>query len=262
MTEMTPEERRGVHEEQRARLDQNLSATPLKLQKRLSPRAVISGLVALALLAGVGAFGYREYRLHGLKQKLAEAIGRDLGLTETILKLEVDSGKITFGEALALCNRSVEDRTNLIIELRGLYPDLDYQFKTKLIDYLSAENEFVRTRREYYQKTMERTVQEREYSERNKEIDIDIARMKAVPALATEASKSYLEDRINQNRDVTIKALREEEQSADEFLAMYDKMEKLEKAMDNDARAAGLQFDTVFQKNAASTLALRRTIKN
>jgi len=253
MTEMTPEER--------ARLEQNMSAAHPKPQDRLSPRAVISGLVALVLLAGVGGFGYREYRLHGLKQKLAEAIGRDLGLTATILKLEVDSGKITFGEALVLCNRSVEDRTNLIIELRGLYPDLDYQFKTKLIDYLTAENEFVRTRREYYQKTMERTVQESEYGERQKEIDSSIARMKAVPALATEANRSYLEDRINQNTEMTIKALRDEDQSAHEFLAMYDKMEKLEKVMDNDARAAGLQFDTVFQKNAASTVALRRMMK-
>jgi hypothetical protein len=100
MTEMTPDER--------ARLEQNVSTAPPKPQG-LSPRAVISGLVALVLLAAVGGFGYREFRLHALKQKLAEAIGRDLGLTATILKLEVDSGKITFGDAFKSPSSATKD---------------------------------------------------------------------------------------------------------------------------------------------------------
>jgi len=57
------------------------------------------------------------------------------------------SPSITYKEIFGLCDKSIESRTNLIIELRGLYPNIKYDLKEKLVDFLNSENELVRSKR-------------------------------------------------------------------------------------------------------------------
>lgn len=43
----------------------------------------------------------------------------------------------------------------LIVELRGLYPEIEFTLKDQLIDFLSAENELVRAKRAYCRSSMQ-----------------------------------------------------------------------------------------------------------
>src|SRR5579871_6443730 len=116
MPELTPEERRQIYEEEKAQLESEHAAEPAKArQPHVSRKLLISILCSILLLGAAVSIGYHQYRLSGLKQKLGEAIGKDLGLTETILRVESESSKITYGEFFELCNKSVENRTNLVV---------------------------------------------------------------------------------------------------------------------------------------------------
>ncbi|MGD0008385.1 MAG: PEGA domain-containing protein [Terriglobia bacterium] len=199
--------------------------------------AVVS-ICALVLIVGAGSLAHHAYRMHVLKERLGDAIGRDLGLTETILSIHSESSKITFGEIFELCNKSVETRTNLIVELRGLYPELDYRLKTRLIEYLSAENEFVRAMRDYYREEMQFSTAMDSYTEG----------LKDTPS--SEYGWDFYHDRVRQLKAKTLESAREAEKSADEFLATYDKMTKEETAIAQEARNAGLRFEPIFQKYA------------
>lgn len=237
MSELTPEERQRIYEEEKARRETGQPA-PVG-QKKPFPRGIlISALCTILVLGGAGKLAYNQYRLHGLKQKLGEAIGKDLGLTETILKIETESSEITYEEIFDLCNKSVENRTNLIVELRGLYPEMDYQLKTRLVEYLSAENDFVRAKRNFYRKIVGQLTAARLYLEE----------------LGDRPTSVYgwalYRDRLRQLREEAIKAAREAEESADEFLKLYENMAIQEQAIAKEAQAAGLRFEPIFQKHA------------
>lgn len=193
---------------------------------------------------------FHQYRVYGLKQKLGEAIGKDLGLTETILKIESESSKMTYGELFELCNKSVENRTNLIVELRGLYPDMDYRLKTRLVDYLSAENEFVRAKREFYRKTMEQSSAIQSYAENEKSFR------------ASSAGWQFYLDQRRPLREKVLEASGEALTSADEFTKMYDSVAKQEIMIAQETHNAGLRFDPVFQKHATSNQKRAKEIKD
>jgi hypothetical protein len=238
MDDLSPEERYRIYQEEKARVE-SVSQLPTGAKKSYQlGKVLIALLSAVALCAGIGTVAYRQYRIAGLKQKLGDAIGKDLGLTETILKVESDSSKITFGEVFDLCNKSVENRTNLIVELRGLYPEIDYNLKTRLLEYLTAENEFVRAKRAFYRKAMKQSSMVTTYIETLNERPASIYGF------------GYLRSRVRQLQAKLLEAARESEQSSDDFLKAYDKMSKEEAAVANEAQAAGLRFDPVFQKYA------------
>src|SRR5580704_13590737 len=153
--ELSPEERKQIYDEERTRLEKEAPQAKVQPPRTVRGRAVVWTIGGLLVLSVGGVFADRQYRLHDVKQRLGEAIGKDQGLTETILKIESESSKITFAEVFELCNKSVDARTNLIVELRGLHPEMDYQLKVQLLEYLNAENEFVRAKRELYKKMMQ-----------------------------------------------------------------------------------------------------------
>lgn len=236
MAELTPDERRHIYEEEKARLEAEQPAQ--KAKSFLSRRLLISALCTVLAVGGIGSLAYHQYRLYGLKQKLGEAIGKDLGLTETILRVESESSKITYGEFFELCNKSVENRTNLIVELRGLYPEMDYQLKTRLVDYLSAENEFVRAKRDFYRKSMESSSAADSYVEQ----------VKNYPS--SSYGWDFYRDRVRQMKVQVLETAREAEKSADEFLKVYEKMANEESVIAKEAQSAGLRFEPIFQKHA------------
>jgi tetratricopeptide (TPR) repeat protein len=230
--ELTPEQRKQIYDEEK----QRLSATAR--WRRHLPRILVAASTALIVLVGGGWFAFHAYQVHLLKQKLAEAIGKDLGLTETILKVESDSSKMTYAELFDLCNKSVEGRTNLIVELRGLYPEMDYGLKNKLVEYLNAENEFVRSKRDFYRRSMELSSAQDAYLE----------------AIKDFPTSSYGWDFYNhqkqQYRDKVIEAARQAEQSADEFLKAYENMGNAEPKLGKEIQAVGMRFTPIFQKYA------------
>lgn len=152
---LSPEERKQIYEEEKQRLEANPPQEAPTTARLTLKRPIVWAACALIVVIGAAIFAFHEYRLHEINQALGAAIGKDQGLTETILKVESDSSKITFAELFELCNKSVEGRTNLIVELRGLHPEMDYELKERLIAYLNAENDFVRAKREFYSKVMQ-----------------------------------------------------------------------------------------------------------
>ena len=94
----------------------------------------------------------QRMKIADLNEKLTQTIGKDQGLMEIILK--IPGSEITYGEIFDLCDKSVSDRIELIITLRGLYPNMRSDLKDSLIDFLSIENELVRDVKQYSRREM------------------------------------------------------------------------------------------------------------
>ena len=107
-----------------------------------SVKFVSTIFVVIAILASATYYIKYRIRMSDLNEKLSVTIGKDEGLIEIILK--IPGSEITYGEVFDLCDKSVNDRIQLIIDLRGLYPEMKSDLKDTLIDFLSIENELVR----------------------------------------------------------------------------------------------------------------------
>ncbi len=118
-------------------------------------KKIIAGIIILIVLGIIGGlYINNRIKISKLNDKLQQAIGKDQGLTETILKIESESQSISYSEFFDLCEKSVAERTDLIVELRGLYPDMESQLKESLIEFFNNENELVRSKSQFYRKQM------------------------------------------------------------------------------------------------------------
>lgn len=192
--------------------------------------------ITLITLSLGSIIGYRQYRISQLNAKLEEAIGKDAGYTETILKLESDSSKMTFAEVFDLCNKSIEARTSLIVELRGIYPSVDYELKQPLIAFLNSENDVIRAKREFYRKQLELSSSIHSFNEQ----------------VANRPTSYYgwdfhFERLKRMARDMS-KAAQETDDSAASFLDIYQKTLKVEGGVAKAASKAGVRFEPAFQR--------------
>jgi hypothetical protein len=177
-----------------------------------------------------------------LKARLVEAVGKDAGYTETILKVEAEASSMTYGEMFALCERSIDARTNLIIELRGLYPQVKSDLRTKLIDFLSAENELVRQKSAFYRKSMALStamdlikdhLSEKPSSEYG--WDFYMSRFKKLSAESKEAAGGMAE-------------------AASAFSTTYKALRDQEATLGVAMEAAGIRFQPIFKKYGDANL--------
>ena len=173
-----------------------------------------------------------------IKAKLEEAIGRDAGYTETILKMESDSSHVTYGEFFELCDKSVEQRTTLIVELRGLYPSVNNVTKEQLIEFLNAENDTVRTKRDLYRKQMMLST----------EMDNLTETVRDSPT--SEYGWDYYRERVTKAKLDLVKAASELQVSATDFTDSYRKTLQLEGSVAKAADHAGIRFEASFKEFA------------
>jgi hypothetical protein len=124
-----------------------LTKTPMK-------KAII--LIVVTAVVAVGAFFFirNKLKVDEMNEKLQSFIGKDQGITETILKTEDESSSISYQELFDLCEKSVKDRTDMLVELRGLYPNMESTLRDSLIGFLNAENELSRSKSQAYRKSM------------------------------------------------------------------------------------------------------------
>jgi len=108
---------------------------------------VISLIIVFAI---AGYFVNRQMKLSTSSSKLEEAVGRDAGYTETIIMAEDEASSMSYQELFELCDKSIEERTNLLVELRGIYPEIQRELKTKLISFVNSENELIRQESRLY----------------------------------------------------------------------------------------------------------------
>lgn len=115
---------------------------------------VLAAVVLVGLCGVAVKWGSHYAAVSRLNDKLQEAVGRDAGYTETILKVEAESASMTYVELFDLCEESIKRRTELVVELRGLYPDIDSDLRDALIEFLGEENELVRQKAAFYRKQL------------------------------------------------------------------------------------------------------------
>jgi hypothetical protein len=209
-----------------------------QLKSTTSPwmNRILLGIAALAVLAIAGRWAYSSYTLSLLKQQLAVAVGKDSGYTETVLKIEKDSPNMTFAELFQLCDKAIEGRDVLIVELRGLYPDIPYDLKDKLIDFLNSENELTREKRAFYRAQMEFStsvnILTKHLADRPDSvyaIDFWVKRTKQLRGEAKEHAEAVVK-------------------SCDAFSATYSSIDEKETLLGKQMDAEGVRFVRVFQK--------------
>jgi hypothetical protein len=204
-------------------------------------------LITLAIaVIGTGAFFFIRHKMKvdDMNEKLQSCIGKDQGLTETILKTEDESSSISYKELFELCEKSVKDRTDMLIELRGLYPNLESVLRDSLVGFLNSENELIRSKSQSYRKSMNLGT---EYDSFND----------AMSDWRTSSS-SYMTDYYHKRIADSVKeivkgakGLKEDVQTFyDTFKLLVEKEKGLDKVMDSE----GLRFDPIFGKYQKSTL--------
>ena len=117
-------------------------------------KIIISVILLIVIAVFAVIFINQRIKIHNLNDKLQQALGKDQGLIETILKIESESNSMSYKELFDLCDKSVTERTNILVELRGLYPEMESQLKDSLISYFNNENELVRSKSQAYRKSM------------------------------------------------------------------------------------------------------------
>jgi hypothetical protein len=170
-----------------------------------------------------------------LKEKLEEAIGKNSGYTETILKIEADASNMTYKELFDLCDKSIQDRTNLIIELRGLYPDINYELKEKLVNFLNDENIIVRAKKAFYRSSMGFSSAMKSYTDHISDI----------PS-SSFAREYYLKRSVSLKNEL-IKEIGDILSSSEDFKTNYNKLCKQENEISNMMKSEGLRFPLLFQ---------------
>jgi hypothetical protein len=193
----------------------------------------------LALAVGAAAvpatcFGINTYRVHQIKAALAEAVGRDSGYTETILKIESEASGMTFLELFQLCDKSIEDRTQLVVELRGLYPEIEYEVKEQLIDFLNSENELVRSKRAFYRHQL------------NLSTIFDRVQNLIRDTPSSSFERTYWLKRASEIREDGLESASEVIDAADRFSRLYSSMTSQEEQLAQAMEDERIRFRRIF----------------
>jgi len=115
-------------------------------------KIVLFIVVLVAIATPLGFYINHKIKISRFNEKLQQALGKDQGLIETILKVESESTSMSYKELFDICDKSISERTEIIVDLRGLYPDMESKLKDSLIEFLNSENELVRSKSHAYRK--------------------------------------------------------------------------------------------------------------
>lgn len=187
------------------------------------------------LIAAVAAGFYINHRIkiYNFNEKLQTMIGKDQEMTETILKAESESSQMTYGELFEFCDKSVKERTEMLMELRGLYPDIESVLKDSLREFLNAENQLVRLKSQSYRKFLTVSTSSESYIE----------------AGYRYRHLSYYE------KEMRHKAIRELLEDANDmkdglqtFMETYETVTEMEKSLEKLMKKEGLKFTPIFSK--------------
>lgn len=115
---------------------------------------IVAGVAVIIVVGVVTAF-YVNHRMKikDMNEKLLGVIDKDQGSMEITLK--IPGSETSYDEAFSLCDKCLNDRIELIINLRGINPDMKSELKDSITDFLSLENELVRDLKLMYSQDME-----------------------------------------------------------------------------------------------------------
>lgn len=200
---------------------------------------IASIVLLLVVIAGFATYiGYQQMRISKLNQKLEEAVGKNAGYTEIIVKVESEATAMTYAELFRLCDKSIEDRTSLVAELRGLYPDIESDLRQKLIEFLNAENELVRQKRAFYRKQLELS----------SSLDSLVEHIKDKPR--SSYGWEYYEQRSAKLKGKIRETSLEMTKEASHFIDTYKALVEREREIETEMKKAGIRFVAFFQQYA------------
>jgi hypothetical protein len=202
---------------------------------------LVGGLTLIVLAAGF--YINHRIKMSNLNEKLQSAIGKDQGITETILKIENESSSMSFSELFELCDKSVKERTDMLIDLRGLSPDLQSTLKDSLIEFLSEENELVRNKSQSYRKYLNVSTGSDRYDEILRDWRTSSYYM-----------SDYYHKEIAEKLYELIKDAGDMKSNVQAFIDKFKILAKKEKSLADLMREEGLRFEPLFTKYQESNL--------
>ena len=207
--------------------------------------------ILLGCLIAVVAIGFyisHRMKISNFNEKLQTIIGRDQEMTETILKAETEGSQMTYGELFEFCDKSVKDRTEMLMELRGLYPNMESVLRDSLRDTLNAENKLVRLKSQSYRKFLDVSVGKDSYDEtRESYIHSNEYNRKMYFKMYRNSLNKIMED-IADMTDV-LHTYRE----------TYETVTEMEKSLENLMKNENLKFTPIFSKYQEANQAYVKT---
>jgi hypothetical protein len=223
--------------------------------------------LALALIAAVVAYPrYRAAReLAEKKQGIAQALAKDAAFTETLLKMELESTGVTYKELLDFCDKSIDQRNTLIVEMRVNTTMLTPNTSGAIFDFLNAENGFARAKRAFFSASLELDTAQQAGAAGFGRFNAELARSKEASKRivrgnqsedrrlrdfdemdeALASSKVYL-DSLPLAAAKVQQALRNTAVSVKSFRAACDLLNSKEQTLAAAMSAAGMPFRPVF----------------
>ena len=122
--------------------------------KRSGGAVIVLGVAVLVATAV-----YPRYRaareLAEKKHGIAQALARDAASTETLLKMELEATGVTYKELFGFCDKSIDQRNALIVDMRVSTTVLAPNTSAAIIDFLNAENGFARAKSAFFSASLE-----------------------------------------------------------------------------------------------------------
>jgi hypothetical protein len=207
---------------------------------------ILLGCLIVVVVAGI----YMSHRMQisNFHEKLQTVINKDQGITEIILKAETESSEMTYGELFEFCDKSVNDRIEMIIELRGLYPDKESVLKDSLMYFLNEENKLVRLKVQSYRKYLDVSTGKDSYKEiQNSYIHSNEYNRKMYFKMYRESLSKIMGD-IG-NMEYILHTFREK----------YEILTEMEKSIESLMNNEGLKFTPIFSKYQEANQAYVKT---
>jgi len=206
-------------------------------------------LVAVAACIGIVSLAARYSKYRALEAKLEEAVGKDAGYTETIIRVEAEASSMTYVELFDLCQKSIDLRTQLIVELRGLYPNLKSDVRAMLIDFLNSENELVRQKSSYYRKNLNLNTALKLYTDYISDYP------------TSSYGWDYYNRRTSELKTEMSKAAHEMDEVATNYVVTYKGLINQEAQLATAMSKRGIRFVTIFQNYEKSNMGIEETAK-
>lgn len=197
---------------------------------------ILEGCLIAVVAVAAGFYISHRMKISNLNDKLQTAIGKDQGITETILKVETESSQMSFSELFELCDKSVKDRTDMLIELRGLYPDMQSVLKDSLIEFLNAENELIRSKSQSYRKYLNVSTGKESYD--------DLVEGYSSVSYGTE----YYRKRLANKMYEVLEDAEDMKDDVQKFIDKYQTLTEKEKSLENIMKNESLRFTPIFSK--------------
>jgi hypothetical protein len=219
--------------------------------------------VVLAMVVIAAAVAYPRYRaarqLAEKQQRIEEALAKDAAYTETLLKMELESTGVTYKELFDFCEKSIDQRNTLIVEMRVNTAALAPMIGAAIIDFLNAENGFARAKRAFLNASLEFDTAKQAQADNNAGFDAVARRTRnsargerqtARERLAeAEANLAELEAYLRVGPTLAAR-VRESAQtiitSISSFRAACESLISKEKKLVSESAASGMAFRPVF----------------